>query len=351
MKILIKVAAGVSLLMGANIGLAAHAINNGDAETGDTTGWVQSHPGDNNPDAVTNGFGVIAPDATGDTYYFYTAGDGFDAVGIGGSASLSQDVYVWGCGVEYLEGTMEVDGINAGSASDFPSIKLEFFDIYNNSLGSDITVPAITGVGVWDPFTTGAEDVLTNAFSMTLTLIGTDGGGDVYADVGFDNVELTSNGCLLDFGKISGKIQGTGGQRGQWSFAGSVGTDEDSGDVVGMIGVDYKSLKEYCEFTPDTDDGLDFFGTENVAIVEGDGDGGFECFDSDGPTNSGTFVMYLQNSDDTTNNSGGSGKDRGGVCIDASNDLYDIGDECNSNDDPVDLKNGNVHVDDDTSDD
>jgi hypothetical protein len=189
---------------------------------------------------------------------------------------------------------------------------------------------------------------------MTLTLIGTDEAakGDDYADVGFDNVVLTSDGCLDNFAKISGKIQGSGGNRGQWSFAGSVGTDEDSGDVVGMITVNYKLLKEYCEFTPDSDDGLTFSGTEDVAIVEGNGDGGFECFDGDGPTNSGDFVMRLQSGDATTNNAGGIGKDRGGICIAADGSSYDIGGaDCDANGDISALKNGNAWVDDDTSDD
>ena len=333
-------ALGVSF---ASTAQAAHslAIQNGDAETGDTTGW------DNVDSAIgavgASGSGNITVDGAGDSNFFSTSED---SVTDGGSAMMDQTVNVWGCGVEHLQGTYALTGIFAtGTASggDTAQVTVKFFNNIGNLIQTVSTADLETAVaGDWAAITgLGTTFVPEGAATMNVKITGTDAGTtDSLADVGFDNLDANLTDCLKDFAKISGKI---GARRGQWSFEGSVGHLHDGGmELVGSISINYKDLHQLCVFTP-TD--LTYPNADDTtALVEAD----YNCNEGD---LTGTAVLRLIAA------TGGHPKDRGSICVDAeADDQLDIQDGfgtdslCDEDDDTVDLRNGNVHVDNDTSD-
>lgn len=333
--IIIAAFAGGLLLAGP--AFASHALDNGDAEDGDTTGWTA----DPTVDAVNSSGDIGAPN-NGDSFFSTGEGD----VGAGNSAGLDQDVFVWGCGVEFLQASYDIDAWIASGDEDFPDsgqVITEFFDFEDSSLGGDMGSPTGDGSGDWlnDTSLTG-EPVPVDAVTMNVALVGTaNADGDDNANVGFDDVVLTLTGCLDAFAKISGRTGQNGrGNSGRVTFAGSVGTSHDDGESTGAILVNYRSVPDVCTFEPDGDityDGLD----------EATFDATYEC-DS---TATGDAFVRLISGDPTTNNKGGGGKDRGAICIDADDDDLDIGEDCEDNDenDPEELTHGNVWVDDDTS--
>ncbi len=332
---------------------AAHfALLNGDAEAN------VGAPDDWNADAAVESVtgnttgNITAPDATGGSNFFST---GEAAIAANGSASMDQDVEgtdgVWGCGVEGLQGSYTVTGLAAtGSADNAVRVEAEFFNPLGIPLGGDFRIPATTGIGTWAAFPTfGPNLVLENSATMNIELTGTATNDATVADVGFDNVAVTLTDCLDSFAKISGKVMGTGGKRGQWSFVGSVGILHDGGDLVftDPFSITYKNLKLSCDFTPT---GLSFDGSS--ALVEAS----YVC--TDGTTGAADDAALIRLVPGTGGPEGtGKNKDRGDVCVDAADDELDIGKsgslpdpDCVSNDDDaLALKNGNVHTDDDTT--
>lgn len=319
---------------------ASHALDNGDAEDGDTTGWTA----DPTVDAVNSSGDIGAPN-NGD--FFFSTGEG--DVGAGNSAGLDQDVFVWGCGVEFLQASYDVDAwIASGGGTDADSgqVFTEFFDFDDNSLGGDFGSPTGDGTGAWSSGgSIAGETVPVDSVTMNVELVGTaNADGDDNANVGFDDVALTLTGCLDAFAKISGRAgsfgRGNGNNNiGEWAFAGSVGTSHDDGSSVGAIVVNYRSVPDICTFEPDGDityDGLD----------EAKFDATYTC-DS---TASGDAFVRMISGDPTTNNQGNN-MDRGAICITADDSAYDVGTDCDDDldNDPEELTHGNVWVDDDTS--
>ncbi len=324
---------------------AHHALLNGDAEAN------LGAPDDWNADAAvesvtgnTSG-NITGPDITGGTNFFST---GEATIAANGSASMDQDVDgtdgVWGCGVEGLQGMYTVTGLAAtGSADNAALVEAAFFNPLGIPLGSANVIPATTGTGTWAAFPTfGPNPVPENSATMNVELTGTAINDATVADVGFDNVAVTLTGCLDSFAKISGKVMGAGGKRGQWSFVGSVGILHDGGLVfTDPFSITYKTLKLSCDFTP-TD--LSFDGSS--ALVEAS----YVC--TDGTTGAADDAALIRLVPGTGGSNAGGGKDRGDVCVDAIDEKLDIpavDSLCDDDSDAVALKNGNVHTDDDTS--
>ena len=322
---------------------AAHfALLNGDAEAN------VGAPNDWNADAAVESVtgsasGDISGPNGGDNFFSMGEAD----VGDGGSASMDQDVDgtngVWGCGVEGLQGSYTVAGFAATGPDDEGQANAVFFNPLGISLGGANTGPLTTGDGSWTAFGIGTNDVPENSATMNVRLTGTEEGDDLVADVGFDDVSVTLTGCLATFAKISGKVMGGGGQRGQWSFEGSVGTLHDGDALVfsDPFHINYKTEGFSCDFTP-TD--LSFDGSS--ALVEAS----YVC--TDGTTDTADDAALIRLVPGTGgSNAGGSGKDRGDVCVDANDDELDIGvSPCDDDGDAVALKNGNVHTDENTAD-
>ena len=320
---------------------AAHyTLLNGDAEAN------LGPPDDWNADtAVESVTGSASGDISGphDGNNFFSMGEA--NVGDGGSASMDQDVDgtngVWGCGVEGLQGSYTVAGFAATGPDDEGHANAAFFNPLGISLGGANTGPLTTGDGSWTDFVIGTNDVPENSATMNVRLTGTEEGDDLVADVGFDDVSVTLTDCLASFAKISGKVMGTGGQRGQWSFSGTVGILHDGGGLVftDPFHINYKTLRQSCDFTPTA---LSFDGTTAVVIAD------YDCNDGSGFQDVGALIRLVPGTGGS--NGGGNVKDRGDVCVDAPDDELDIGSSCTADDgDELALKNGNVHTDDDTS--
>ena len=352
--------ATVALAVGFTFGLAGTAqavhplsLENGDAETGDLTGWNA----DGAMGAVgTNDSGNITVDTAGDSNFFSTGEAG---VAEGASAGMDQDVDVWGCGVEYAEGDWTFDALYAtGTASggDTGDIAIEFFDKNGNP------IPGVTSfgnletavAGDWDSVSQGTTQVPEGAATMNVMVQGTDDDEDAVADVGFDNLAVALTDCLKNFVKISGKAMDStkiknGGRNGKYSFEGSIGQFHDGAmEITGEIAVNYKDLGLVCVFTTDDEiefgvdlPGLPTDGDLDAFLFEAD----YECNDGDPavePDFTGTADISLDPADDTTDNSG-KNKDRGHILIENATDpQFDIA--------LVALRNGNIHTDDDTSD-
>ena len=283
--------------------------------------------------------------------FFFSLGEA-DVANDGDTAFLDQDVSatdanagVWGCGVEGLQGSFTVNGFVASGDDDAGLVTASFFNPLGIFIGSS-NVPAFSAGddGVFESFVLGTNLVPENSADMNVELAGTDdvtNGTDDRVDVGYDDVSVTLTDCLDSFAKISGKVMGAGGKRGQWSFVGSVGILHDGGLVfTDPFSITYKTLKLSCDFTP-TD--LSFDGSS--ALVEAS----YVCTDGTFDTADDAALIRLVPGTGGSNG-GGNVKDRGDVCVDAADDELDIGvSPCDDDGDALALKNGNVHTDDDTT--
>ena len=310
--------------------IAAHssALVNGDAEAALGAEWSTT----GGADRSTNDSG-FAPN--GGSWFFSTAASTT-------SGSFTQVVAgIWGCGVEYLQGTLSVSGFVQTLGTDDADLSTGFTD-NNGNVSAGPGSANNMSVGSWTQVNFNGL-VGINAVSMSLTMTGTDNDdAPDEANVGFDDMEISITGCLSDFAKISGKI---GHGRGSSSFEGSVGTLHDGGALVGQISINYKGLKETCTFTHTAATYVNE--TEAVQL-----DGEIDCADGDGATNEDVATTIYMVAATESNNSN-KNKDRGDICVDADMDQYDInngGTACVIGDNnPVALNNGNVWVDGDTS--
>ena len=287
---------------------------------------------------------------------FFSLGEA-DVANDGDTAFLDQDVSatdanagVWGCGVEGLQGSFTVNGFVASGDDDAGEVTASFFDQFGNPIGSsDVPASSAGDDGVFEAFVIGSALVPENSADMNVELAGTDdvvNGTDDRVDVGYDDVSVTLTDCLDTFAKISGKVMGGGGQRGQWSFEGSVGNLHDGGVLVfsDPFSINYKSEGFSCDFTPTN---LSFEGTS--ALVEAS----YVCT-GDGPTDATNDAALIRLVPGTGGSEGpGKNKDRGDVCVDANDEDLDIpfaNTGCDVDTDATALKNGNVHTDEDTTD-
>ncbi len=330
---------------------AAHPLEllNGNAEDG-LNDW-------DNIDAAmgavgTNDTGNIVVDPAGVAAFFST---GEVNVGSGGSAMMDQTVNVWGCGVEFLQGDFAVSGIFAtgtGDGEDSGKVITKFFDAKGNLINTISTADLRTSVaGDWAAIAgLGTMTVPEGAADMNVKIQGTDGTANGVADVGFDNLDLDLTDCLKNFAKISGKAlfsnkSKNGGQNGRWSFEGSVGTlHDDPMDLTGEIEINYKNLGQVCVFTPTAIS----YPLETTADVSA-------TYDCNAGELTGTAELRLIGGTESDNS--GKDKDRGDICVDAeTHDQLDIQFDggtdsmCDDDGETVALRNGNVHVDGDTSD-
>ncbi len=322
---------------------AAHfALLNGDAEA--NVGAPNDWNADAAVESVTSSDSGEIGGPNGGSNFFST---GEATIAANGSASMDQDVDgtdgVWGCGVEGLQGSYTVTGLAAtGSADNAVRVEASFLNPLGIPLGGDFRIPATTGNGTWAAFPAfGPLPVPENSATMNIELTGTATNAATVADVGFDNVAVALTGCLATFAKISGKVMGGGGQRGQWSFEGSLGTLHDGGGLVfsDPFHINYKTERQSCDFTPTA---LSFDGT--TAVVTAD----YDCNEGSGFQGVDALIRLVPGTGGS--NGGGNVKDRGDVCVDAPDDELDIGTSpCDDDGDAVSLKNGNVHTDDDTS--
>lgn len=321
---------------------------NGDAETGDTSSWDTSGA---EVDAVGSANEISGPN---NGSFFFSLGEA-DVTTDGDTAFLDQDVSatdanagVWGCGVEGLQGSFTVNGFVASGDDDAGLVTASFVNPLGIFIGSS-NVPAFSAGddGVFESFVLGTNLVPENSADMNVELAGTDdvtNGTDDRVDVGYDDVSVTLTDCLDSFAKISGKVMGTGGTRGQFSFEGSVGIEHEGTTLVfsDPFSINYKSKGFSCDFTP-TD--LSFDGTS--ALVEAS----YICT-APGPTDSAVDAALIRLVPGTGGPEGtGKNKDRGDVCVDANDIDLDIGTSpCDDDGNAVSLKNGNVHTDENTAD-
>lgn len=326
---------------------ATHPLEllNGDAEAG-LSDWdnIDAAMGAVDPNASDN----IDVDSDGDAAFFST---GEVSVGSGGSAMMDQTVNVWGCGVEYLQGDFAVSGIFAtgtGDGEDSGKVTTKFFDANGNLITTIATASLRTsGAGDWAAITgLGTMTVPEGAADMNVKIQGTDGNANAFADVGFDNLDLDLTDCLKNFAKISGKTGvGSKKSRGRWSFEGSVGTLHDAPmNLTGDIEINYKTEGQLCVFTPTAIT----YPVETTADVSA-------TYDCNAGELTGTAVLRLIGGTESDNSN--KDKDRGDICVDAeTHDQLDIQFDggtdsmCDDDSETVALKNGNVHVDADTSD-
>ena len=201
--------------------------------------------------------------------------------------------------------------------------------------------------GDFSAFVLGTNTVPENSADMNVDLAGTLLGSDTNSkvDVGYDDVSVTLTGCLDNFAKISGKVTGTGGKRGQFSFEGTVGLDHDLATFSGSISINYKANDFSCVFTPSA---ITFTGF--TALV----DASYVC-DGTGPTQTSLTAAQIRLVPGTGGPEGrGKNKDRGKVCVEALDDALDIGSslpdpDCVTDDsDTVALKSGNINTDNNT---
>ena len=128
---------------------------------------------------------------------------------------------------------------------------------------------------------------------------------------------------------------GGDGQAGQWSFAGTVGHMDDSDmSEAGSIDINYKTLGTVCTFTPDDPADITYAGS--TATVDAD----YECVGGDKDLAMGTATISLTQGIGGPEGRG-KNKDRGSVCVDASDNDLDIPDPFIS---CVNLDKGNVKV-------
>ena len=327
---------------------ADQTIVDGDAESG-LTNWNTS-----GAEVQTVGSAAKIPTSNGGANFF-SLGEA-DVANDGDTAFLDQDVSatdanagVWGCGVEGLQGSFTVNGSVASGDDDAGVVTASFFNQLGNPIGSS-SVPAFSAGddGVFESFVIGSALVPENSADMNVELAGTDdvtNGTDDRVDVGYDDVSVTLTDCLDEFAKISGKVMSTGGQRGRWSFEGSVGILHVGGGLVfsDPFSINYKSEGFSCDFTP-TD--LSFDGTS--ALVEAS----YVC-NGTGPTNATANAALIRLVPGTGGSEGpGKNKDRGDVCVDAIDaalDIPTVDSLCDVDGDATALKNGNVHTDEDTT--
>ena len=338
----ILAAAAIATFGFAGTAQAVHfALLNGDAEAnlGPPNNW--------NADAAVES--VTASDSgqilvpNGGSRFFST---GEAPIAMNGSASMDQDVNgtngVWGCGVEGLEGMYTVTGSAATGPDDQGQADAAFFNPLGISVGGGIIGPLTTGDGSWAAFVIGPNTVPENSATMNVELTGTATNDGTVADVGFDDVSVTLTDCLASFAKISGKVMGTGGQRGQWSFEGSVGILHDGGGLVfsDPFHINYKSERQSCDFTPTA---LTFDGT--TAVVTAD----YDCNEGSGFQGVDALIRLVPGTGGPEGT--GKNKDRGDVCVDAPDNDLDIGSFCDvDGGNEFALKNGNVHTDENTAD-
>ena len=325
---------------------ADQTIVDGDAESG-LTNWNTS---DGEVATVARSSTNLIPPAANHSSLFFSLGEA--DIADGGTAFLDQDVSatnplagVWGCGVEGLQGSYTVNGLGASADSDTGLVTASFFNPLDIFIAS-ASVAAGDDSGDFSAFGIGTNDVPENSATMNVALTGTEAGSDLKVDVGYDDVSVTLTGCLDSFAKISGKVMGTGGQRGQFSLVGTVGIDHADGTTVvftNPFNITYKTLKVSCNITPTA---LTF--DSGTAVVTAD----YTCVDKDGaPDVSGTDMTIRLTAGTGGSNAGGSGRNRGSVCVHAPDDTQlNIGTSpCDDNTHVVALKNGNVNTDDDTS--
>ncbi len=293
--------------------------------------------------------GVLAPwtsddptagDVVNDTSGANT-GDWFFAtdrnpIALGTSVTIAQDVDVTGCGVEGLDGSWTADGFVSTDSSDTGQLVVLLDDASSASSAAKNSLDSYLAMG---PISGSISDEATSA---NVSMIGTDAGGapDGTAIAHFDDMSFLIT-CVKDFAKISGKIRGSGGKgnegrAGQYSFAGTVGHfDDETMTLAGEFSINYKVLGHSCVFTPTTLTFADPSATVMASYVYNDID-----------TTSGDAVIRL------TQGAGGpegrgKNKDRGSVCVDASDDVLDIGATlgvCAAEVDELDLDKGNVKI-------
>ncbi len=327
-------AAAIALGVGfAGTAQASHDLVNGGAEAALGVEWSTTGEAIRDDNTAPNG---IDPQAG--SWFFSTAPSTT-------TGSFSQTIDVWGCGVEFQTRSYAADGFVQTRNADFGDLETSFVDDKGNPIVGDNDLN-LSSTGGWTATSAGAETP-ANAATMTVKMTGTDDGTADAADVGFDTMSVTLNGCLDDFVKISGKI---GARRGGFSFEGSLGTDHDDGTtLVGEIRINYKGIKESCTFTH-TADPTYVNETEAVALV-----GTMDCVDKNGdPTvtnlNTDIFMVSAEESDNSNNT-----KLRGEICVDGSGGTtYDIndtgGETCTDESFAVPLNNGNIWLDGDTTD-
>ena len=224
----------------------------------------------------------LIPPAANHSSLFFSLGEA-DVATDGDTAFLDQDVSrpakplagVWGCGVEGLQGSYTVNGLGASADSDTGLVTASFFNPLDIFIAS-ASVAAGDNSGDFSAFVLGTNTVPENSADMKVALTGTEAGSDLKVDVGYDDVSVTLTGCLDSFAKISGKVMGTGGQRGQFSLVGTVGIDHADGTTVvftNPFNITYKTLKVSCNITPTA---LTF--DSGTAVVTAD----YTCVDKDG---------------------------------------------------------------------
>lgn len=300
-------------------------INPG-AEDGVLDPWTSSD--------VDAGDVVNDPDGANEGGSFFATG--LASITEGPSVTISQDVDITGCGVEGLDGSWEANGFVATDNDTDTGQLVVMLDDGSAAMSGAVNNQGSYVAIAMDPISGAISD---EAVTATVSMIGTDVNEDGIASVRFDDMSFLIT-CVMDFAKISGKIIGEGGKgrdgrAGQWSFTGTVGHfDDEAMTLAGEYSINYKVLGQSCVFTPTS---LDF--SDSSATVMAD----YVC--DDDVMTSGTATIRL------TQGAGGSNKnknkDRGSVCVDADDDVLDIGanpDVCVVASDEIDLNKGNVKV-------
>ena len=312
-------------------------LTNGDAETGDLTGWVVTAE---DPDVVTD-LSSIALNPNG-TYAFDMAPTGSIAVGpAGGTASLAQvDLDVSGCNVEEvgLLGQWSLDGLYVTELTngDFGTVSVAF-DPGPTFTTTDLISPNDTAfVQVTD-----SGDIPAGAATVDLEISGTLGNlEDSFANVGWDDVSLLID-CVVADARISGTMGVRPGRKDPiYAFGGAVGTLE-GGDVVGAITIIYSELgPTRCTFTPTE---IAYTDDTSVAIVadyscEGGNKDGEEGTDA-------TIDMTARDAHASCDVSDKNGrKNRGSIGVNSDGTELDISDNAGASREESCLATGNVII-------